>query len=226
MRPVSQNIIKKVSRRSGFTLIELLVVVAIIALLVAILLPSLAKAKAQANAVKCGANLRAITSLFHVYSAEFNGWLPTIDTYTYGNPQVWDTWWTNISPLMKTPMAKLVRCPVYMPKSATDYYFYTMNYDIAAIQPTTNYAYATKVTDYFNPQATPLLWDCANGWISISKAAGHVDWDPLWVTGDLSKSRFSQVHSGKANVAFVDGHCEPYTWVKLKIDGRFKRRGE
>ena len=58
-------------RRKGFTLIELLVVVAIIALLVAILLPSLAQAKRRAMTVRCGANLRGIAQAELVYAGEW-----------------------------------------------------------------------------------------------------------------------------------------------------------
>jgi prepilin-type N-terminal cleavage/methylation domain-containing protein/prepilin-type processing-associated H-X9-DG protein len=61
------------TRQRGFTLIELLVVVAIIALLMAILMPSLHKARKQARAVACLSNLKQWGYIWFMYTDDSDG---------------------------------------------------------------------------------------------------------------------------------------------------------
>ena len=63
------------STAMGFTLIELLVVVAIIALLIAILLPSLGRAKETAKCTRCLANLKALGMSSQLYNNEFSDFM-------------------------------------------------------------------------------------------------------------------------------------------------------
>src|ERR1051326_2247998 len=58
------------ARKEGFTLIELLVVVAIIAILAALLLPALAKAKTKAELIYCLNNLKQVAVFVQLYTDE------------------------------------------------------------------------------------------------------------------------------------------------------------
>src|SRR5262245_35330246 len=62
--------------RKGFTLIELLVVIAIIAILAAMLLPALARAKCKGLGVSCMNNTRQVAIAFITYTTDFNENLP------------------------------------------------------------------------------------------------------------------------------------------------------
>ncbi len=71
--------------KKSFTLIELLVVVAIIAVLVAILLPALNRARDAARGIVCLNNLKQISMTSMYYVEDFNGWIcPAIVSYTGG----------------------------------------------------------------------------------------------------------------------------------------------
>jgi prepilin-type N-terminal cleavage/methylation domain-containing protein len=63
-------------RRGAFTLVELLVVIGIIAVLIAILMPALRRARNQAQKVDCMSRVRQGIMATHMYTQAYKGWLP------------------------------------------------------------------------------------------------------------------------------------------------------
>jgi len=73
--------VAKPTKQDGFTLVELLVVIGVIGVLIALLLPTLAGAKHDANQIACAANLRTVGQGLGVYEVQNNGLIPA--SYSY-----------------------------------------------------------------------------------------------------------------------------------------------
>jgi len=107
---------KNNNRSVGFTLVELLVVIAVIGVLVSLLLPTLANAKAKAQAIYCQNNLRQMGIALIIYTQENGGAYPMFmrEWATDSQAVTRVKWFDDISPnLSPTWERGIYKCPNY-----------------------------------------------------------------------------------------------------------------
>jgi prepilin-type N-terminal cleavage/methylation domain-containing protein len=210
-------------RRKAFTLIELLVVIAIIALLVALVVPSLAKAKQTAMRVVCGSKLRALAIAMSMYADTYGDTYPASTSYARLDDD-WVKWrsGTNpndsvIAPFMgQRPVTNaMLTCPndtdATRRKSSGLFPFsYTVNDTICNGSHRLLNPPEPRVLrrDIKNIAQKIIIAEEAAETIDDGAWAPWAGWNNLSIRHDKNAEALNDMTAGRGMVAFTDAHAE------------------